>query len=84
MKLAWEKSFAIPGLVVTTVMTLFLLVAHLSGWSSSVHQVNLMRTHKASVAVAVQIIAHLLGTLQVYALCNYRHLSMPLPASNAL
>ena len=79
MKLVLEKASAIPGLLLTTVIAFLLLAANRFGWSISGSIVVQVTKYRASLAVAVQIIAHLLGMLQVYALCKYNQ-SLPLQA----
>ena len=65
---AFKKLAVVPGLALSTVLSLLLLVANLRGTNFSGPVVNFVINNRDSVALIVQVISVLLGVLDVWAL----------------
>ena len=65
-----QKYLPIPGLLINTAIVSTLLGAKSSHWASSESLANLVTSHRASVGIVVQIISHILGIIEIYAICE--------------
>jgi hypothetical protein len=60
----------VPGLIVTTLLSVLLLGAEASGWRSSSHFAQVMLENRSAIAIVVQVVSQVLGMVNVYALCT--------------
>ena len=72
---AWKKLTAVPGMVVTIVLSLLLLAASLRG-STFTTGVDFVQSNRDSVAIIVQVVSVFFGILNSWALrtlCTREH-----------
>ena len=60
-----NRFYALPGLILTFILTIFLGYQSATGRSSSGGLYDYVNTHRASTQIVVQILSHLLGSLLV-------------------
>lgn len=60
-----NRFYALPGLILTFILTIFLTYLSATGTSSSGGFYDYVNTHRASTQIVVQILSHLLGSLLV-------------------
>ena len=65
---SWKKLTPVPGLIVTIVLSLLLLIAYLRGSTFTGASVNFVENNRDTVAIVVQIISVFLGILNSWAL----------------
>ncbi|PVH97327.1 hypothetical protein DM02DRAFT_568170 [Periconia macrospinosa] len=67
-----KYSWALPalGLIITSTIVIALLVLNAQEWRSSEKMVISVLERRSTIAIGVQIIAHILGGIQVQVLCN--------------
>ena len=68
-----SKGWVTPllGFAFTTIVSLVLVVLNTRQWRSSESTVIWLNGARSSVAIAVQIISHILGWIQMQGLCKY-------------
>lgn len=72
-----DRALPIPGLLLTSTVAFTLLGLKVNGWKGSENFANFITDDRTTVAIAIQIISHILGLIQVQALCKS---SSPPPA----
>jgi hypothetical protein len=68
-----EQALPVPGLILTSALALTLLGLKTNGWRGSETFAEFVTNERTTVAIAVQIISHVLGLIQVQALCKQSH-----------
>lgn len=61
----------LPGLTITTVASITLLVLHLIHWQGSENVTNKIANNNTPVVVSVQIISHILGMVMLQSICEH-------------
>lgn len=68
----WSEFWVLPGLIVTTIASLILLILHLTHWQGSEHLAITITKNTTPVIVLVQIISHVLGMIMIQSICEYQ------------
>ncbi|KIW56560.1 hypothetical protein PV05_05213 [Exophiala xenobiotica] len=63
-----DRALPIPGLLLTSTVAFTLLGLKVNGWKGSENFANFITDDRTTVAIAIQIISHILGLIQVQAL----------------
>lgn len=66
----WKKYRVFAGLILTTLVSSILIAADATNWSRSGSFYSTVVNHRASIQVAIQIIAHLLGLIHITVCCQ--------------
>jgi hypothetical protein len=66
----FDRFFAIPGLVATSLICYTLLGLHLVDYRGSDNLVNWTKTHRTLITVLVQLLSQMLGLIHVHAFCT--------------
>jgi hypothetical protein len=70
---AWiDQALPIPGLLLTSTVAFALLGLKVNGWRGSEGFAEFITNDRTTVAIAIQIISHVLGLIQVQTLCKKR------------
>lgn len=71
----FDKAGIFLSLILTTVISSLLLALDLTNWTWSGTTYHLVTSHRASIQVVTQLVAHMLGLIQVTSVCQLITLS---------
>lgn len=66
----WSKYSLFASLIITTVISSLLLASSIARWTKSGRFYHTVVSNRASTQLVVQLISHLLGLIQVTAICR--------------